>query len=661
MDRWQNWICACVFSLPVSAGGVLACPAPNSGELAAIGEVRKAASGGMPSQAKVRFCGQITIRPGDLPDDPDNFYIQDATGGVSVISKKPPKFSYGTWVLVEGKPRSLDTIEPEIEASKVSYAGPGRMPQPRIASAGEVRSGKLDGWHVSVTGRVVQLSTNEIRDDLVLSDGSGAAEAYCRRPRGTPVLVADLTPIGAHVEIRGVVLPTSSGVFSRIRFRNPQDVLLIAKPGLFETPKGRFAALMALFCVLAGTGWIVTLRRSVKRQTAEIRKLLDVAEEAARLKSEFVANMSHEIRTPLHAVIGLQQMALDEDSAERRRIYLEQANNASTHLLALLNNVLDLAALDRDAAAISQERMSPAQILLEAIGMFEVAAEARGLKLECVDGGLPEEVFGDPIRVKQILVNLLSNAVKFTSEGSITVRASAESEPDEWRLRFEVADTGIGIAGEHLQEIFEEFRQADGSVRRNFGGSGLGLALATRLVQMMGGKLEVESREGHGSTFRFDIRCGKICNHEALVADRRENVKDAAGLNLLLVEDNRLNQVVAIRLLEKDGHRVQVAENGLMALAAYAESRFDAILMDVQMPVMDGLSAVREIRRMEAPGAHVPILAMTAHTSGHDRRACEAAGMDGMLSKPFNADQLRMALQKLMAAPAGDLTGTLGD
>ncbi len=653
---------ALVACLPVASGAAPACPDPTAGQFAEIGEVRKAALGGLHRPAKVRVCGQVTIKPGDLPDDQGNFYIQDSTGGISVLAEKPPKFSYGEWVLVEGKAGVLGTIEPEIRATAVRFAGPGRMPPPRKVTPGEVTSGKVDGWHVSVTGKVVQLSTNDYRDDLVLSDGVAKVEAYSRRPRGSAALVAGLTPIGALVEIRGVVMPTSSAELSRVRYRDPQDVLLIEKPGLFETPKGRLAVTVVLLCAVAAIGWIVTLRRAVKRHTSEIQKLLDLAQEAARLKSEFVANMSHEIRTPLHAVIGLQQMALDEDSAERRRTYLEQANRASTHLLSLLNDVLDLAAIDKNATGISHERMSPAQVLREAAGMFEVTAEARGLKLDCLDQGLPAEVYGDPVRLKQILVNLLSNAVKFTSEGSITVRGSAESAGDAWRLHFEVTDTGIGIAEEHVPEIFEEFRQADGSVRRNYGGSGLGLALATRLVQMMGGKLEVESRQGSGSTFQFDIVCGKAGADDSVSTDRGNDAVCITGsLRLLLVEDNRLNQLVAVRLLEKEGHRVEVAENGLIALDACRRGGFDAILMDVQMPVMDGLSAAREIRRIEARGSHVPILALTAHTSGPDRLSCLEAGMDGVLSKPFTADQLKTALQQLMSAQPSGLAGTLGD
>jgi signal transduction histidine kinase/ActR/RegA family two-component response regulator len=528
------------------------------------------------------------------------------------------------------------------------------MPPPKKANLGDVANGKLDGWHVSVEGTVAKISTSDIRDNLVLTDGGQTADAYSRHAEGQMTLNPELAPIGSRVEVSGVVIPTSSASVSRVRMRGSQDILLIETPPYFSTRAGRMAAGSIALVVLLGVAWIMALRRAVRRQTAEIRTLLERTQEASRLKSEFLANISHEIRTPLHGVIGLQQMVLEDPIPDRPRHFLQLANHASTHLLALLNDVLDLSAIDRGAVGVAEEPMEPVKVMRDATEMFGAVASNKGLALEVRDLGLPATVMGDALRLKQVLMNLVSNAAKFTDEGSVTVTGWGKREGPAWRLFFEVSDTGIGIPEDQQKHIFEEFRQADGSIRRQYGGSGLGLALAARLAGIMGGAISVRSRPGKGSVFHVEILCGDARTQSA--GQEPEDPGEAMGrhLRLLLVEDNRLNQIVATSLLEKDGHSVEVAENGLRALAAHSQSKFDAILMDVQMPEMDGLAATREIRSRELNGQRTPILALTAHSCIENRQTCTEAGMDAVLSKPFSPEQLRDALSRIVPAPPAE-------
>ncbi|MBE0659650.1 MAG: response regulator [Bryobacteraceae bacterium] len=619
-------------------------------EMMTIAEVRQAAAGRKAGEGgHVCIRGQVTLRPGDLPDDPGNFYIQDATGGISILAVKPERYNYGQWIVVRGRITSLSTDEPEVAASELVVAGPGRMPPPKRVSLADLARGRHDGQHVSIVGVVAKLSASDVRDDVVLQDGDQNAEAYARRLRGAPVVLPDVAPIGSWVEIRGVAMPSASATVSRVRMRGPHDLLLLERPAFIITRAGRIVAGAALLVVLLAAGWIWTLRRSVHAKTSEIRGLLARAEEASRLKSEFLANISHEIRTPLHGVIGLQEMALRESRDDGIRRYLELSNQASRHLLSLLNDVLDLAAVERGAIQVHLEPMSPAGVMRDAAGMFSATASAKSLTIEVEDLGLPSRVMCDRMRLTQVIANLVNNAVKFTSQGKVRVTGRAGREGSGWRLAFEISDTGIGISPADLKRIFEEFRQADGSIRRQYGGSGLGLALSARLVTLMGGSISVQSEPGIGSIFNFDVLCAPCPGADDSEASSGDTGAAGRQLRVLLVEDNHLNQMVAARLLERDGHSVDIAENGLAALAAFARSEYDAILMDIQMPGMDGISTAREIRNREPAGRRTPIVALTAHTGGEDHICCAEAGMDGFLSKPFNHDQLRDALCRVAA------------
>jgi PAS domain S-box-containing protein len=387
---------------------------------------------------------------------------------------------------------------------------------------------------------------------------------------------------------------------------------------------------------------------------SELRATKEAAEAANQAKSKFLANMSHEIRTPMNGVLLAAELAAAENASPIQREYLDTIRRSGESLLLLLNDLLDLSKIEAGKMELNLADFSIRNCVAECMRVLESRARQKCLVLATeVDESLPELVSGDSLRLRQILLNLVGNAVKFTEQGSVRVLVQKVAEDDGLlQCRFSVKDTGIGIPPEKHDSVFRDFEQADISTTRRFGGTGLGLAISAKLVQLMGGRMTLESEIGKGSTFSFTAYFSvgatyKVPKKEILDALPAGNQQ--LGLRILLAEDNAINQRLAIRLLEKAGHFVKAVESGSHAVQISSEDHFDAILMDVHMPEMDGIEATRQIRRRElVTSAHIPIIAMTASAMNEDREACLAAGMNAYVSKPICTDELLATLSRVM-------------
>ena len=371
--------------------------------------------------------------------------------------------------------------------------------------------------------------------------------------------------------------------------------------------------------------------------------------QALDLKSEFLANVSHEIRTPMNGVIGMTDLALEMPLPDQARRYLHVARSSADLLLQVVSDVLDISRIEAGKLDLHPVDLDLRDELDEIVTLLTPRADARSLALSAlVDPTVPARVVCDPVRLRQVLLNLVGNSLKFTEAGSVRIlvapvfdQAPAGHESDHFVLRFRVVDTGVGIAPENQARIFDAF---DGSSTRRDGGTGLGLAIAAQLVEMMGGRLSVESAAGIGSTFDFTARFGRATEAvEALSAEMGQPLVASRSLRVLVAEDNAVNQLVVQKMLHKSGHQVSMVATGREAVEAALSGAFDVVLMDVQMPEMDGLEATGEIRARQTHG-RLPIIGVTAHALRGDRERCLEAGMDYYLPKPIRRRDLDTAL-----------------
>ena len=423
--------------------------------------------------------------------------------------------------------------------------------------------------------------------------------------------------------------------------------------------------------VLAGRDCRIVLGQDVtdrNKAAAELVAARDQAVAASNMKSAFLATVSHEIRTPMNGVIGMNELLLETELGDDQRAFAEQVARSGQQLLEVINDILDVATIEAGRIELNVADFDLRATISKACAVAEAEASAKRLRLDrWIAHEVPQLVRGDSQRLQTVVANLVSNAVKFTAAGSVAVGVTASPSPKQpgTRIRVEIADTGVGIDALSMERMFEPFTQADGSPTRNHGGTGLGLAIVRVLIDLMGGTIGAHGDPGGGTTFWFELDLATPIANDTQPAHGRPTSAGASRLGsaaplVLVAEDSPLNQIVAVRALERCGCRTEVVGDGRAALQALSTQRYDAVLMDCHMPTIDGYQATALLRQRESRGERTPVIAMTAGAIGADRERCRAAGMDDYLIKPMQHDALTRALRRWIPALADTAAGAQG-